>query len=608
MLLTPLNIANSDICCRSQYPKCFFNRARLPYWVAMVLLSISGLSNSNLASAANSVIANNDSSLLRSQSSFSTVDNLSSYQRGSHLGNFYNNSSAYTQNSPSAITGFNEDPSFSLPDLGSNGSRFIEANKHRAVGEWSLQQIGKSAPLLNDPWSQEQLETLTWKINAQARTQAPLALTVINNASINAFAIPGGVMGIHTGTVIEANNMDEVASVIAHEVAHLSQRHHENRGDASRKALLLQIGGLLAGIAASAVDGDAGAAVMMGSQTAAMNSQMAFSRSNEREADRIGMQLMAKSGFDPRAMPKFFGTLNQKTQLNMADNAYLPSFIMTHPLSSERLSEAQSRANSYPIVGLSGQRSQLTFELLKWRLKVLTNQTIEAELLAAATKSKGAELALAYWYATQNRYNDATQRLNKIKKSTAQIPSADKMAFSILTAITEGQIAGRQGNWQQTEKVLTPYYNLYPERRDIKLLMADAWLYLGKYNKVIGSIKPIVERRPHDLEALYRMQRAYELMATQQLDAVKTTSTTSATGSNPNLMRDIASINALRYRAKGELWQGRYSDALVSLHQAKKQAEQLQSATTKTVINVRPILANINSEIAEVKTAKEFRA
>ena len=603
----PPKIAYSDMRLRSQHPKFSSNRGGLAYLVAVTLLGVSAVSSSNLALAASSVIANSDPSLLRSQSTFNADDNRYSFQRDSQTDTFYSNSSGYSQNSTFATQGFNEDPSFSLPDLGSNGSRFIEANKHKAIGEWSLQQIGKSAPLLNDPWSQEQLEALTWKINAQARNQAPLALTVINNSSINAFAIPGGVMGIHTGTVIEANSIDEVASVIAHEVAHLSQRHYENSGDASRKALLLQIGGLLAGIAASAVDGDAGAAVMMGSQTAAMNSQMAFSRSNEREADRIGMQLMAKSGFDPRAMPKFFGTLNQKTQLNRADNAYLPSFIMTHPLSSERLSEAQSRANNYPTVGLNSQHSQLTFELLKWRLKVLTNKTTEAELLAAAPKSKGAELALAYWYATQNRYNEASQRLTKIKQNTAQISTADKTTFDILTAITEGQIAAMQGNWQRTEQVLTPFYNLYPERRDLKLLMADAWLHLGKHNEVISAIKPIIQSRPHDLEALYRMQRAYELMATQQPSAVEKTTATTSAGANSELMQDIASINALRYRAKGELWRGRYSKALVSLHQAKKQAEQLQSTTAKSAINVRPILANIDSEIAEVKTARDIR-
>ena len=490
-------------------------------------------------------------------------------------------------------------PQFSLPELGSGGGRFIEVNQHKALGEWSLQQLGKSAPLLNDPWSQEQLEAIVWQINAQARTQAPLGLLLINNASINAFAIPGGVMGIHTGTVIEANSVDELASVIAHEVAHLSQRHYEHRDEASRKALLMQIGGVLAAIAASAADGDAAAAVMMGSQTAALNAQMAFSRSNEREADRIGMQLMAKSGYDPRAMPKFFGTLDKKSQLNMSDNAYLPSFIMTHPLSSERLSEAQSRANSYPTLALNSKRQPLSFELLKWRLKMLSNQTTEGELEIAATKNKGAELALAYWYAKQNRYQQAADIIKKLKANTAIASAADKVSFEILLAITESQIAGLQGQWQVSEKVLMPYYRLYPERRDVKLLLADSWLQLGKYNEVIAMVKPLVQSRPHDLESLYRLQRAYELMAISP--NISTTS-----NADTVLVKNIASVNALRYRAKGELWRGKYTDSLVSLQQAKKQVEDL-SSQSNAAFNPKPLLANINNEMAEVKTARDFR-
>jgi len=499
---------------------------------------------------------------------------------------------AINATSASAI-GF-DNPNFSLPELGSGGGRFIEANQHKVLGEWSLQQLGKSAPLLNDPWSQEQLESLAWQINAQARSQAPLALMVINNASINAFAIPGGVMGIHTGTVIDANSMDEVASVIAHEVAHLSQRHYEHRDEASRKALMMQIGGLLAAIAASAADGDAAAAVMMGSQTAALNAQMAFSRSNEREADRIGMQLMAKAGYDPRAMPRFFATLNQKTQLNMVKNAYLPSFIMTHPLSSERLSEAQSRANSYATVGLHNQSDPLTFDLLKWRLKVLSNQVTEGDLLAAAKQSTGATMALAFWYGKQGRYNEAAAQFSKLK-NTAISSTKDKMAFDVLLAISQGQVAGMQGNWQRTESLITPYYNLYPERRDTKMLLADAWLQLGKYNEVISLMKPLVQSREYDVEALFRMQRAYELLATSNRQSNTTLS-------------QISAVNALRYRAKGELWQGEYNDALVSLQQAKTLVQSFSKASgSSSGFNSRPLLASIDSEVAQVKTAKEVR-
>ena len=257
-----------------------------------------------------------------------------------------------------------------LPSLRGQGLSFSEQHQDKLLGEWSLQNINGRVKMEHDPWVQETVKEMTWRLNAQARQQAPLGLVIIDNPNINAFAAPGGVIGLNTGTILAANSMDELASVVAHEVAHISQRHYESGVDERKKALLWQIGGMLAAIAASAVDGDAAAAVMMGSQTASMNSAMAFSRSNEREADRVGMQIMMQADYDPRAMPRFFATMNQQSQLNQTANTFMPSFVRSHPLSNERLSESQSRAQSYPSLSLNQQqRHQALFDLLYWRVQ-----------------------------------------------------------------------------------------------------------------------------------------------------------------------------------------------------------------------------------------------
>ncbi|WP_250163589.1 M48 family metalloprotease [Psychrobacter sp. WY6] len=181
-----------------------------------------------------------------------------------------------------------------LPNLRGQGLSFAEQYQNKLLGEWSLRNVNGRIKMEHDPWIQETVKDMTWRLNAQARQQAPMGLVIIDNPSINAFAAPGGVIGLNTGTILAASSMDELASVVAHEVAHISQRHYESGADERKKALLMQIGGMLAAIAASAVDGDAAAAVMMGSQTATMNSTMAFSRNNEREADRVGMQIMTQ--------------------------------------------------------------------------------------------------------------------------------------------------------------------------------------------------------------------------------------------------------------------------------------------------------------------------
>ena len=474
-----------------------------------------------------------------------------------------------------------------LPNLRGQGLSFAEQYQNKLLGEWSLRNINGRAKMEHDPWIYETIKEMTWRLNAQARQQAPLGLIIIDNPSINAFAAPGGVIGLNTGTILAASSMDELASVVAHEVAHISQHHYESGADERKKALLMQIGGMLAAIAASAVDGDAAAAVMMGSQTATMNSSMAFSRSNERDADRVGMQIMNQAGYDPRAMPRFFATMNQKSQLNQTANQFLPSFVRSHPLSNERLSESQSRAQRYDALPLSKQqRHQALFDLLYWRTQSTGEHVSETALTTAAKNSVGAKLALMYWYGEQQRFGEA----NEIYTELSALPAAQRQVLEPLLSITQSQILTEQNKWQQAAELLESQQRLYPERRDLRLYLAEALTNSNQPAKAQALLKPLTEQQPSDRYAWQSLQLANEKIA-------KTTD-------SPQLAK-IATINALRYRSHDQLWSGRYERALTSLTQAKQLTEQMQK--TAQASSARPLLASINAEIKAVKTAKDFK-
>ena len=474
-----------------------------------------------------------------------------------------------------------------LPNLRGQGLSFAEQYENKLLGEWSLRNINSRAKMEHDPWIYETIKEMTWRLNAQARQQAPLGLVIIDNPSINAFAAPGGVIGLNTGTILAASSMDELASVVAHEVAHISQHHYESGADERKKALLMQIGGMLAAIAASAVDGDAAAAVMMGSQTATMNSSMAFSRSNERDADRVGMQIMNQAGYDPRAMPRFFATMNQKSQLNQTANQFLPSFVRSHPLSNERLSESQSRAQRYDALPLSKQqRHQALFDLLYWRTQSTGEHVSETALTTAAKNSVGAKLALMYWYGEQQRFGEA----NEIYTELSALPAAQRQILEPLLSITQSQILTEQNKWQQAAELLESQQRLYPERRDLRLYLAEALTNSNQPAKAQALLKPLTEQQPSDRYAWQSLQLANEKIA-------KTTD-------SPQLAK-IATINALRYRSHDQLWSGRYERALTSLTQAKQLTEQMQK--TAQASSARPLLASIDAEIKAVKTAKDFK-
>ena len=474
-----------------------------------------------------------------------------------------------------------------LPSLRGQGLSFDEQYQNKLLGEWSLRNINGRVKIEHDPWIQETVKELTWRLNAQARQQAPLGLVIIDNPSINAFAAPGGVFGLNTGTILAANSMDELASVVAHEVAHISQRHYESGADERKKALLIQIGGMLAAIAASTVDGDAAAAVMMGSQTATMNSSMAFSRNNERDADRVGMQIMNQAGYDPRAMPRFFATMNQKSQMNQTANQFLPSFIRSHPLSNERLSESQSRAQRYNTLPLNQQqRHQALFDLLYWRVQSTGKHASETTLTAAAKNSVGAKLALMYWYGEQQRFKEA----DNVFVELSALPIAKRQVLEPLLSITQSQILTEQNKWQQAAEVLASQQRLYPERRDLRLYLAEALTNSNQPTQAQALLKPLTEQQPSDRYAWQSLQLANEKLA-------KTTDSAA--------LKSIATINALRYRSHDQLWSGSYERALTSLTQAKKLTENLQN--TNQANSARPLLANINAEIKAVKTAKDFK-
>ncbi|WP_372828956.1 M48 family metalloprotease [Psychrobacter maritimus] len=474
-----------------------------------------------------------------------------------------------------------------LPNLRGQGLSFAEQYQNKLLGEWSLRNINGRTKMEHDPWIHETVKDITWRLNAQARQQAPLGLVIIDNPSINAFAAPGGVIGLNTGTILAASSMDELASVIAHEVAHISQNHYESGADERKKALLMQIGGMLAAIAASAVDGDAAAAVMMGSQTATMNSSMAFSRNNEREADRVGMQIMNQAGYDPRAMPRFFATMNQQSQLNQTANQFLPSFVRSHPLSNERLSESQSRAQRYTSLSLNQQqRHQALFDLLYWRVQSTGKHVSETALTTAAKNSVGAKLALMYWYGEQQRFKEA----NELYTELSALPAPQRQVLEPLLSITQSQILTEQNQWQQAAELLESQQRLYPERRDLRLYLAEALTNSNQPTKAQALLKPLTEQQPSDRYAWQSLQLANEKIA-------KTTDSAS--------LAKIATINALRYRSHDQLWSGRYDRALTSLTQAKQLTEKMQK--TAQASSARPLHANINAEIKAVKTAKDFK-
>lgn len=450
---------------------------------------------------------------------------------------------------------------------------FNENWQNRLIANWSLQQLNASMPKIYDPYVTERLFNLTATMNAQVRSQALLAVPIINDPQINAFAVPGGLIGINTGTIISSQSLDEFASVLAHEVAHLSQRHYEHNKENKNKLLALQLGGMLAAIAASAIGGDGATAAMIGAQAMTAEAAAHHSREHEREADRVGMQILAEAGFDVRAMPRFFERLHRQTLLNTGNNAFIPSFVKSHPLTAERLSEANSRANSYPIKANPNAHAK-TFDLLKWRLKYLTKTAELTELINASKTSHGAKLALIASLADRRRFDEAIALFNQFNET-------DKNSDPLF-CITAGHIAYEQGNFDAAIKALEPCQSLYPERRDLAIYLADAYVFYGDDMNAEKLLLPLTKNQEHDTLVWDLLQKNYENRAKK------------STGN----AQIIADLHALRSRGKKELWSGNYEQALNSFATAQNLAKTQKQTG---------LLALLEKDHEQVKLYQNFK-
>ena len=470
-----------------------------------------------------------------------------------------------------------------------NGQALIDTEQNRQVGEWALRQINGNAALIKDPWLQQSLEQIVWQINAVAGLNAPMGLVIINDKQINAFAVPSGLIGINVGLLDKAKSLDEIVSVVAHEIAHVSQRHYQHRNDEKTKQLLMQAGGLLAGVAASKVgDGDAAAAVMLGSQAMSANAAASYSRGQEREADRIGMQIMNQAGYDVNAMPSFFATLDQQNPVK--SNTLIPSFILSHPLTADRISEARARVATYKrdsqanmasnrYQSIQQQRAQL-FEQIQWRARYYGYLVNKADLEQGAKTSKGAKLALINYYLDNGQPKAAQSLMQDFDEDINTL--ANPLAVVIFS-----QLAAQQGNVDVAIAKLQQLASVYPERTDVPRYLSDIYL---KYRptaesgqKVLALLQPLSKQNPRDVMVWDRLQQASQLLAKH--------------GSGDEQL--IHRINTLRYRAYGELWRNELKDAVTSLTQAKSLAKQLPSNQS--------LLALLNQQINQVQDANQFK-
>lgn len=229
-----------------------------------------------------------------------------------------------------------------LPDFGDSAGAIISPEQERRLGEDFMRQLRRLAPIVDDEEVEDYIQKLGESMSDKADYYGDFTFFVIDSPVINAFAVPGGFVAFHTGLILETRSEAELASVLAHEITHVTQRHGARMIEAASRMNIPMIASLIGAIALAAVNPEMGSAALIASQAAAQQYQINFTRANEKEADALGIRLMSEAGYDTEKMPVFFERMQIANRYS--DPKQIPEYLRTHPITVNRIAEAKDRA------------------------------------------------------------------------------------------------------------------------------------------------------------------------------------------------------------------------------------------------------------------------
>lgn len=384
-----------------------------------------------------------------------------------------------------------------LPELGASPS-IIPASQEYALGRAWIAAFRQQAPISTDVNTVDYLEHLVFHLAPYAtRDEYQILPVVVQSSQINAFAVPGGVVGMNTGLILKTESEDQIVSVIAHELAHLSERHFARGVLAQKNSLAPSLLALVVGIAAIAAgESDAGIAAISVGQAAAIENQLKYSRQHEREADRTGIAVMADAGFDPTAAADMFKIMLDSARLN---NSSEYNFFSTHPVTEARVADARNRASELTIA--ESTKPSTDFEYIKAAETAkefkYPRAAIESFSQISSTFSEPARLyglAIAY---------SLDQQADKAVKIIKQLLDADQER--ILLWVTYGQNLAKAGEVQAALTWLEQKYRFNPNNYPIAFTYAAALEQDRQYNAAQIVLERLANQRPDDPNIWYRL-------------------------------------------------------------------------------------------------------
>ena len=389
-----------------------------------------------------------------------------------------------------------------LPDLGDSSQLIISAKEEQAIARAILKEVAVSPEIVQDIEVIDYLKNLGNRLVAYSpnKTQQ-FNFFVVNESSINAFAMLGGVIGVHTGLILASNSESEVASVLGHEIAHVTQRHLPRMIAQQKTDSIKTVLGIALALLVARANPQLSAGTMTAASAMGVQKQLDYTRDHEKEADRVGFQILTDAGFDGRAMVSFFSTLQKGSRFS---EGAAPSFLRTHPITTERISDISNRVKDTRYRQIPDNPD---FVYIKSKLRA-TNGTpqsavdeFEGNIRDKRYMNEAAErYGLAIAYMRKNDFVKARQEVEWLKTNAKKDALIETLACKL-------EVATNQST--QALSLYLKALNIYPNYRALIYGLAELYLMTNEPEKTIRLINDKLNIYPDDSYFYELLSRAY---------------------------------------------------------------------------------------------------
>ncbi|GAB4063868.1 M48 family metalloprotease [Uliginosibacterium sediminicola] len=391
-----------------------------------------------------------------------------------------------------------------LPELGDPASAALSPSRERRIGAMAMRQIRQDeSSYIDDPEIEYYLNSLGRRlVQASGFPPQDFNFFALNDNTVNAFAMPGGYIGVHSGLVTLTQGESELAGVLAHEIGHVEQKHIVRMVDSQGAGTIALVAGLLVALLVGGrgkSGGDIGQAAVMSGQAAMIQNQLSFSQSFEREADRVGFQTLNAAGFDIRGMENFFERLARVAGSERSDTA----FLRTHPLTSERIADMQGRASMLVPHSVADSND---YVLTRAKLDAMNGTPRDALLRIQSASAPRRQDQAARWYAIarvqlrQKNPAEAAKALAQLRSLRFESPLVEMLAADVASA--QGQVA-------QAAAICEAALQRYPAAHYLQLSRALALIEIGQADLAAQLARDAIVDAPGDVRWHVLLSKAY---------------------------------------------------------------------------------------------------